>query len=151
MGPIQLRDQLIFDCPPADVFALLANPETLPRWTESIVRATRTSPTELAPGATYALVGKSPFGEFPGTYRITSYTPAESWSGQFEAAPFSFVESYTLRAIGNATELQMQTTLQPKGVLRPMLSLFRGAFEKQLKEDHRRAKRLLEGQRSSVV
>jgi len=153
MGTFQL--DITIDRSLDDVFAVIADPTTMPLWYEAVQQVTKTSAGPAVTGATYEITRSLPGGEAHNTITITEHDAHHRVTVESSDGPTPFRYRYTLQPIpGGATSLRLDGRISgaglpgPIGHLDPLATqLFKHGMRRNLAE----LKRVIESTTASAA
>jgi uncharacterized protein YndB with AHSA1/START domain len=114
MGTFRL--QTTIDRPPDEVFAVVADPATMPLWYDAVTQATQTSPGSATTGATYQITRSLPGGLARNDVEISEHTPHRRVILESRAGPTPFRYCYTLEPDRSGTTLTLDARISGAGL-----------------------------------
>lgn len=115
MGTFHLEATI--DRPPDDVFAVIADPTTMPHWYDAVRQVTRMSPGPTTAGATYAITRSLPGGEAHNIAEITEYEASRRVTLESRDGPTPFRYRYTLQSPSRGTtRIMLDGTISATGL-----------------------------------
>jgi hypothetical protein len=106
-----------------DVFAFLADFESIPTWNYAIVETNKTSPGPVGVGTSYRQLRSIPSRSEEG-FQVTAFEPTSHLEVHGDIGPFTATISYLLRPTEDGTRLTNVVDLQPaSGPLRLLAPL----------------------------
>jgi uncharacterized protein YndB with AHSA1/START domain len=113
---MRFTNTIAIERPPAEVFAVLARFENLPRWNHAIGETRQTSPGPVGVGSRYEQVRTQPTPSTE-TFEVTGFEPDRSLSIRGTFGPFPGRATYALEPLGKGTRLTNAVELEPTGLL----------------------------------
>lgn len=145
MGTFQL--QIAIDRPAADVFAIIADPATMPLWYDAVTQVTKTTPGPPTAGATYQITRSLPGGVAHNHATIAEHTPHRRVTLESRDGPTPFRYRYTLEPGGSATTLVLDGRISGAGLPGPVShldSLATQLFKRGMRRNLDQLKQLVE-------
>ncbi|HZA12869.1 MAG TPA: SRPBCC family protein [Myxococcaceae bacterium] len=130
--------------PPSEVFAILDDFNTTPRWNSRCVEVKQVSPGPHQKGAQLLYVYRDPGrqGKMDGV--ISAYDPGRALELSFSDRTMDIAVGFRLEPNGAGTRVQHQLQIEPRSFLaRLMTPIIRGATRKQTEDSVQRLKALL--------
>jgi uncharacterized protein YndB with AHSA1/START domain len=114
---MRFTNTVTINCPPADVFAYLAQFENVPRWNYAISETRKTSTGPVGVGSRYRQTRTLPTRSEE-TFEVTEFEPDRRLSIRGDLGPFHGDVSYLLAPAASGTALTNTMNLRPSGPLR---------------------------------
>jgi carbon monoxide dehydrogenase subunit G len=130
--------------PPAEVFAVLDDFASTPRWNSRCVEVKQVSPGPHQEGARLLYVYRDPGrqGQMDGV--ISAYQPNRALKMQYQDRMMEISVGFKLEPKGSGTHVQHEIQIVPRSlVARLMTPLIRGATRKQTEQSVEKLKALL--------
>ena len=132
--------------PPEDVFAFLADLESVPRWNHAIESTTKISPGPVGVGSTYRQIRSEPKRSEEG-FEVTVFEPTHRLAIDGRIGPFHARVAYGLEPIEGATRLTNAVELEPASTAAKLLApLATSRVKAAVAENLVELKRILETQ-----
>lgn len=125
--------EIVIKCPPADVFAFLADPENDPQWRSGVLDLKRVSGSGL--GARYVQGVKGPGGRrIPADIEITELTPGEAIAFQTVAGPLRPRGRYVLETADGGTRVRFELEADVRGVKRLIAPMVQKTMNNEVRQ-----------------
>ena len=121
MGTFQL--QTTIDRSPDEVFAVVADPATMPLWYDAVTQVTQSSPGPATTGATYQITRSLPGGRARNDVEICEHTPHRRVNLESRDGPTPFRYRYTLAPHCGGTTLTLDARINGAGLPGPVSHL----------------------------
>jgi uncharacterized protein YndB with AHSA1/START domain len=131
-------------CPPADVYAFLADPANLPRWQEEVYEVRGATGEPLPLGASFTEVRSFLGKRIESTLEVSAAEPAREFSLRSLSGPVRFSLRHLLEALPDGTRLRLEGEADPGRMFGIAGPLLRKAAERRTRSDLGRLKRVLE-------
>ena len=125
---------------PADVFALLTDPQRLPEWQPTTVDVRRDRQGPLSVGEQFQEVHRGFGRELLSTVEVVEYVPAERFALRIVSGALPFDGRWELAASPTGTRLRFTGELTSNGLVR----LAKPLLARQFRGYHKRLRALLE-------
>jgi uncharacterized protein YndB with AHSA1/START domain len=135
------------DRPPVDVFAVVGDPTSMPRWYDAVEQVTPTTANGPEVGARYLITRSLPGGEAHNDVEVTEYLSGRQVTLESRSGPTPFRYSYTLESTAGGTALALDGSISSAGLRGPAAHLDAAAtqlFKQGMKHNLRALKRLVE-------
>lgn len=133
--------------PPADVFAILAEPHAMPQWYEAVDDVTKIPNSPSGTGAQYDVTRSLPGGRAHNRVELTDYEPDRRVTLESLCGPTPFRYRYTLEPTRRGTRLVLDGRISSAGLPGPLGRLDGVAarlFERGMRLNLDKLKRLIE-------
>ena len=141
---IRVEHTLVINRPVEEVFALVTDVESFPRWTESIIEAVKTSEGPVELGTTCRIVNKAMGRQLDHSFVVTQYELNKVYAVKSTAGPFPMEMCYTVESVEGGTRLHVESEADPRGAMRLAGPMLNRMLKKQITADHANLKALLE-------
>ena len=139
------------DRPPAQVFAVVADARTMPRWYEAVEKVTPATGGPAGVGAHYDVERSLPGGRVHNDVEITEHEPDRLVTFESRSGPTPFRYRYTLEPVTNpggaGTRLHLEGDIDGTGLPGPlghMGPLASQLFKRGMRDNLAQLKRLVE-------
>ncbi len=133
--------------PPADVFAVVAEPRAMPLWYDAVDDVAKTSHGSSGAGTRYDVTRSLPGGQAHNTVEITEYEPTRHFTLASDSGPTPFRYRYTLEPTRQGTRLALEGRISAAGLPGPIGRLDRVAtqlFRRGMRQNLRQLKLIVE-------
>ena len=127
------------DCPPEDVFDMLADLRNDTQWKSRVSRAELRSPEPIGLGSRFAIVN----GGTPYDVTITTYDRPSRLVLEASGKP-DLTIAYTFTATDDGTELESEFDFRPRGALKVLFTLLAPVIRRDVPKQHASLKALCE-------
>jgi uncharacterized membrane protein len=136
---------ITIDRPAEQVFAFLADPENIPKWQAGVTESRLITPGKLGVGVQFHETVRVMGRPIKVVCEITEYKPAHNLTFRsISDAPIQFVGGFTFEPTNGGTALSYAGTTSLKGLLRLIEPLFAGEVKRELENEMKRIKHVLE-------
>ena len=132
------------------VFEFVSDGERLPAWMAGVKRARRTSGGEPGVGTSYRIVGRALGRRVESRYELTSYEPSHTFSARMESRFFRLEQTYRFEEADGVTKVTLSGRAVPLGRFRLLGPVLFVAVQRQVRNDHRKLKSVLERSKGPV-
>ena len=108
------------DRPPADVFAVVADPRTMPLWYDAVDHVAQATDDPTSPGTRYDVVRTLPGGRVHNDVELTEHQPDRLVTFESRTGPTPFRYRYTLEPTGQGTRLRLDGRISGAGLPGPI-------------------------------
>jgi uncharacterized protein YndB with AHSA1/START domain len=132
---------------PAEVFAIVAQPPTMPRWYEAVDDVTEATDGPSGLGARYDVVRSLPGGPVHNEVELTEHQPDRRVTLESVSGPTPFRYRYTLEPTAEGTRLTLDGDISSAGLPGPMGKLDGLAtqlFKRGMRHNLNQLKRIIE-------
>jgi len=133
--------------PPAEVFAVVAQPPTMPRWYEAVDDVTKATDGPSGLGARYDVVRSLPGGAVHNEVELTEHQPDRRVTLESVSGPTPFRYRYALEPTAEGTRLTLDGDISSAGLPGPMGKLDGLAtqlFKRGMRQNLSHLKRMIE-------
>lgn len=133
--------------PPAEVFAIVAEPCDMPRWYDAVDEVATTTSGPSGIGARYVVSRSLPGGQARNTVEITEHRPDRRVTLESLSGPTPFRYRYTLEPTSQGTRLTLEGHINGAGLPGPIGHLDGVAthlFKRGMRQNLRQLKRIIE-------
>jgi uncharacterized protein YndB with AHSA1/START domain len=102
--------------PPAEVFALVADPRSMPLWYEAVDHVAEATNGPNGPGAQFDVTRSLPSGQAHNLVELTDYEPDRRVTLESLSGPTPFRYRYTLEPTGQGTRLTLDGRITGAGL-----------------------------------
>jgi uncharacterized protein YndB with AHSA1/START domain len=127
-----------------DVFAVLSNPETSPKWSSSSLESKKTSAGPIGVGTTTRSVSKFLGRRIESESEITEFEPNRKFASQSKSGPFPLQASMTFERIEGGTRVNGIIEAEPGGFFKLAEPLIVSIAKRQFQSDFDNLKDLME-------
>ncbi|WP_149182173.1 SRPBCC family protein [Streptomyces sp. TRM49041] len=143
-----IKESVVIDRRPEEVYAYVSDPTHLPEWQESAVEAHQVGDTPLGVGSRVEVTRQVGKRVIPMTMEVTEFDPPRSWRMHGVEGPVRPDLRGTVESIDDGTRSRLTLDLNIEGhgkgkLLVPMV--IRPFARKEMPSNERRLKSLLEG------
>lgn len=134
--------------PVEDVFVVLTDPATTPKWAESALEGELVTPGDVRVGSRRRSVVKG-FGRgtIETVMEVTEYEPNHKVALGSVEAPVPMRTSYTFTPVGGGTRVDWTWWFEPTGLMKPAGPLLAAMFKRQFARDLANLKAMMESGR----
>jgi hypothetical protein len=144
---VRLAASQVIERPPAEVFRFVATDhfQNHPKWDPAVTAITKTSPGPMGIGTTARLVRTDRGRRVEGSMEVTEYQPVSSFTEVSRFGPFTLHARATFEPVALAsTRLQLVIDTHARGVIRLLLPIMKGTFQKTMARSLRTIKQHVE-------
>jgi uncharacterized protein YndB with AHSA1/START domain len=116
MGRFEL--DVTINRPPADVFAVVGDPHTMPRWYDAVQHVADESTGPSRVGSRYRVIRALPNGRAENEVEVTEYEPNRLLTLESRAGPTPFRYRYELAPTPEGTHLVLAGEISAEGLVR---------------------------------
>ena len=144
---IRVAHSIVIRRPVAEVFAVVADVETWPRWNATAREAHKTSPGPMGVGTRFRLAGHLFGRAVQMDHEVTAYEPPRMFAATTLSGPFRATGTYTFEPLDGDTRLNLVMEGEPGGVMKLAAAALGPAIKRQVETQQAHLKELLEGGR----
>jgi uncharacterized protein YndB with AHSA1/START domain len=138
---------IMIERPPEQVFAFLSDPENIPKWQAGVTESKLVSPGNLGVGVQFHETVRVMGRRMNVVCEITEYDPVRKLTFRsISNTPIQFVGGFTFEPTNGGTTLSYVGTTSLKGLLRLIEPLFGSEVKRELENEMKRIKVVLEAQ-----
>lgn len=137
-----IREELQIDCPPTTAFDLMADVRKLTEWNDGASKAEMRSAEPVGLGSTFVAVNR---GQVM-TSTITTFERPKRLDFSVEGKAMDVAATFQFTSAGEGTQLAMEFTPEPKGVMKVLLPILKPLIRSDLARQHRKFKHYCESQ-----
>ena len=145
---IRVAHSIVIRRPVAEVFAVVTDVETWPRWNATAREARKTSPGPMDVGIRFRLAGHLFGRAVQMDHEVTAYEPPRTFAATTLSGPFRATGTYTFEPLDGDTRLNLVMEGEPGGVMKLAAVALSAAITRQVETQQAHLKALLEGGRS---
>lgn len=142
---VDVRTEILFRRPPAEVAIFAGNPERAPEWYVNIKAVEWKTEPPLAVGSRVAFVAKFLGRKLEYTYEIRELIPGEKLVMSTADGPFPMETTYLWVAEGEGTRMSLRNRGEPSGFAKFTAPLMELMMRRANEADLRKLKGILEG------
>lgn len=140
---MKFTNSVVIRRPPGEVFAYLADPESIPRWNNAITFARQTTPGPVGVGTRFRQIRTIP-RPAEEELAVMEFVPDRHFVLQGDLGPGSGSLGYELEAVPEGTRLTNRADLRAKGPLGIVVELGAGRIKAAVADNLEELKRILE-------
>jgi uncharacterized membrane protein len=129
--------------PVGEVFAVLGDPTTSPRWSSNMQTVTKTSEGPIGVGSTYSSTTKLLGRNLEGASEVTAYEPDHRFAVK-GAVPFPVTMSWVMEPVDSGTRVDQTVDAEPGGFFRLAQPLLATMVKRQAQNDLETLRDLME-------
>jgi uncharacterized protein YndB with AHSA1/START domain len=130
--------------PVEDVFAVLSNPETSPKWSSSSLESTKTSDGPIGVGTTTRAVSKFLGRRIETEMETTEFEPNQRFASRSKSGPFPIQATVTFERVEEGTRVNATIEAEPGGFFKLAEPLIVSIAKRQFQADFDNLKDLME-------
>jgi uncharacterized protein YndB with AHSA1/START domain len=142
---MKLRAQVSIAAPRERVFSLLTDPRAASRWQPDVKDCRLLTSGDLQTGSRIGVTVKEYGRKMELEMRVVKLVPNESNAYEMTGPGFSMQGEFRLASDGNTTLVEQVVELNPEGLGRFLMPLFRGRLERKLESRLDLLRQLAEG------
>jgi uncharacterized membrane protein len=130
--------------PIEDVFAVVGNPESSPKWSSASLESTKTSPGPIGVGTTTRSASKFLGRRIENEMEITEFEPNRMFAWRSKSGPFPIQATVTFEGADGGTRVNATIEAEPGGFFKLAEPLIVSIAKRQFQADFDNLKDLME-------
>jgi uncharacterized protein YndB with AHSA1/START domain len=130
--------------PVEDVFTVVSNPESSPKWSSASLESTKTSAGPIGVGTTTRAVSKFLGRRIESEMEITEFEPNRRFAWQSTSGPFPIQATVTFEGVNGGTRVNATIEAEPGGFFKVAEPLIVSIAKRQFQSDFDNLKDLME-------